>query len=158
MAKARRALLLRRCHKNYVWTMLLYVILALLDHGSTNISKQTRANVEVQGLELWLSGIGRPTGNARTERVIGTLKHEETKLQPEYSSEDEAHSRIKRAIEDYNFRRPNSGVGGFASNTVHHMVRSALCERRAQDRQNAREMRINYWKQESRTTVITGLT
>jgi len=130
----------------------------VLDHGSANISKQTRANVEVQGLELWLSGIGRPTGNARTERVIGTLKHEEIKLQPEYSSEDEALSRIRRAIGDYNFRRPNSGVGGFAPNAVHHMGRSALCERRAQGRQNAREMRINYWKQENRTTVITGLT
>jgi len=62
------------------------------------------------------------------------------------------------AINDYNFRRPNSGVGGFAPNAVHHMGRSALCERRAQGRQNAREMRINHWKQESRTTVITGLT
>lgn len=130
----------------------------VLDHGSANISKQTRANIEVQGLQLWLSGIGRPTGNARTERVIGTLKHEEIKLQPEYSSEDEAHSRIKRAIEDYNFRRPNSGIGGFAPNSVHHMGRSALCKRRAQGRQNAREMRINFWKKESRTTVITGLT
>ena len=130
----------------------------VLDHGSANISEQTRANVKVQGLEYWLSGIGRPTGNARTERVIGTLKHEEIKLQPEYSSEDEALTRIRRAINDYNFRRPNSGVGGFAPNAVNHMGRSALCERRAQGRQNAREMRINHWKQESRTTVITGLT
>ncbi|SMF31047.1 hypothetical protein, partial [Pseudobacteriovorax antillogorgiicola] len=43
--------------------------------GSANISRYTRSNIEVQGLELWLSGVGRPTGNARTERVIGTLKH-----------------------------------------------------------------------------------
>lgn len=130
----------------------------VLDHGSANVSKQTKANVEIQGLELWLSGIGRPTGNARTERVIGTLKHEEIKLQPEYSSEEEAIKRIRRAISDYNFRRPNAGVGGFAPNAVHHLGRSALKERRAQGRQNAREMRINYWKQEGRTTVITGLT
>ena len=120
----------------------------VLDHGSADVSKQTRANVEVQGLELWLSGIGRPTGNARTERVMGTLKHKEIKLQPEYSSEMETITRIRRAIIDYNLRRPNSVVGGFARNMVHHMGRSALCERRARYRQNARDMRINYWKQE----------
>jgi putative transposase len=128
----------------------------VLDHGSANISKQTRANVEIQGLEIWLSGVGRPTGNARTERVIGTLKHEEIKLQPEYASESEALSRIRRAINDYNFRRPNSGVGGFAPNSVHHMGRSALCERRAQGRQNARKMRIFNWKQETQIHVTTG--
>ena len=44
------------------------------DHGSANSAKYTRANIEIQGLKLWLSGIGRPTGKARTERVIGTLK------------------------------------------------------------------------------------
>lgn len=130
----------------------------VLDHGSANVSKQTKANIEIQGLELWLSGIGRPTGNARTERVIGTLKHEEIKLQAEYSSEVEAQSRIKRAITDYNFRRPNSGNGGFAPNLVHHMGRSALSERRAQGRQRARKMRILHWKKESQTTVIQGLT
>jgi putative transposase len=126
----------------------------VLDHGSANISKQTRSNIEIQGLELWLSGIGRPTGNARTERVIGTLKHEEIKLQPEYSTEKEAFTRIRRTISDYNFRRPNAGVGGFAPEAVHRLGRSALSQRRARGRQETREMRINHWKQESRTTVI----
>lgn len=55
--------------------------LLIADHGSPNVSRMTRENIEVQGLRLWLSGIGRPTGNARTERVIGTLKAEEIKLQ-----------------------------------------------------------------------------
>jgi transposase InsO family protein len=50
------------------------------DHGSANTAKFTRENIEVQGFDLWLSGIGRPTGNARTERAIGTLKEEEIKL------------------------------------------------------------------------------
>ena len=57
------------------------------DHGSANIAAYTRKNIEVQGLDLWLSGIGRPTGNARTERVIGTLKREEIKLQEQYENE-----------------------------------------------------------------------
>jgi transposase InsO family protein len=76
------------------------------DHGSANVAAYTRKNIEVQGLDLWLSGIGRPTGNARTERVIGTLKREEIKLQEKYESEQEARSRISAAIWDYNFRRP----------------------------------------------------
>ena len=47
------------------------------DHGSANIAKYTRTNIEVQGLDIWLSGVGRPTGNARAERVMNTLKREE---------------------------------------------------------------------------------
>ena len=89
------------------------------DHGSANTAAYTKKNIEVQGLDLWLSGIGRPTGNARTERVMGTLKREEIKLQDQYSSEEEARSRIGTAIWDYNFRRPNAGNGGFAPNSVH---------------------------------------
>jgi transposase InsO family protein len=76
------------------------------DHGSANCAKYTKNNIEIQGLKLWLSGIGRPTGNARTERVIGTLKREEIDLQEQYANEDEAKSSIKNAIWDYNFNRP----------------------------------------------------
>lgn len=100
------------------------------DHGSANTSAYTRSNIEVQGLDLWLSGIGRPTGNARTERVIGTLKEEEIKLQDHYADEDEAMRRIGYAIWDYNFQRPNAGVAGFAPNFVHQVGRKAAMERR----------------------------
>jgi transposase InsO family protein len=123
----------------------------VLDHGSANVSKYTRQNLEVQGLEIWLSGIGRPTGNARTERVIGTLKHEEIKLQSEYENEDEARARIDRAIRDYNFRRPNAGNGGFAPQLVHLRGRASLTKRREDGRQKARNIRVNYWKQEGRS-------
>jgi len=117
------------------------------DHGSANISRYTRANVEIQGLHLWLSGIGRPTGNARTERVIGTLKTEEIKLQDCYVNEEEARSRISYAIWDYNFRRPNAGNGGFAPNSVHHMGRHALTKRRLRARQITANQRRSYWRQ-----------
>ena len=100
------------------------------DHGSANIAAYTRKNIEIQGLDLWLSGIGRPTGNARTERVMGTLKREEIKLQEQYGSEEEARSRIGAASWDYNFRRPNAGNGDFAPNSVHLKGRKALTERR----------------------------
>lgn len=119
------------------------------DHGSANISRYTRTNIEVQGLDLWLSGIGRPTGNARTERVIGTLKAEEIKLQPCYESEDEGRTRIDAAIWDYNFHRPNSGNGGFAPNSVHHMGRHELTKRRNRARTSTMRLRRNYWSQET---------
>jgi len=61
-------------------------------------ASSTRANIEVQGLHLWLSGIGRPTGNARTERVIGALKAEEIKLQDGTSDNIEARSCIGTSI------------------------------------------------------------
>jgi putative transposase len=117
------------------------------DHGSANVAKYTRANIEIQGLHLWLSGIGRPTGNARTERVIGTLKREEILLQPSYESEEEAHAKIGSKIHDYNFHRPNAGVGGFAPNSVHHQGRLALQRRRSEARQETENKRRNYWNQ-----------
>lgn len=118
------------------------------DHGSANIAKYTRTNIEVQGLDLWLSGVGRPTGNARTERVMGTLKREEINLQEEYESEDEAKRRITAMIHDYNFYRPNQGNGGFAPNSVHHIGRHALTLRRKEARQFTQNRRRKYWTQE----------
>lgn len=118
------------------------------DHGSANIAKYTRNNVEVQGLDLWLSGIGRPTGNARTERVMGTLKREEINLQEEYESEAEAKMRITAMVHDYNFYRPNQGNGGFAPNSVHHIGRHVLSQRRKEARQFTQDKRRKHWTQE----------
>ena len=117
------------------------------DHGSANIATYTKQNIEVQGLDLWLSGIGRPTGNARTERVMGTLKREEIRLQDQYVSESEARSRITAAISDYNFRRPNAGNGGFAPNSVHNQGRRILTERRKAARQHTENRRRKHWDQ-----------
>ena len=111
------------------------------DHGSANIAAYTKKNIEVQAFDLWLSGIGRPIGNARTERVMGTLKREEIKLQDQYGSEGEARSRIGTAIWDYNFRRPNAGNGGFAPDSVHVQGRRALTERRKEARQHVRKQK-----------------
>jgi putative transposase len=116
------------------------------DHGSPNVSRWTRENIEVQGLKLWLSGIGRPTGNARTERVIGTLKTEEIKLQDCYIDEGEAQRRIAAVIHDYNFNRPNMGVGGHSPNAVHHMGRAALMSHRKSGRSKAIKSRTQFWK------------
>lgn len=118
------------------------------DHGSANIAKYTRVNIEVQGLDLWLSGIGRPTGNARTERVMGTLKREEIYLQDEYETENEARIKITAKIHDYNFYRPNQGNGGFAPNAVHHTGRYLLTKRRQEARQMVATKRRKHWTQE----------
>jgi transposase InsO family protein len=118
------------------------------DHGSANAAKYTRTNIEVQGLDLWLSGVGRPTGNARTERVMGTLKREEIDLQEEYESEEEAKKRITAMIHDYNFYRPNQGNGGFAPNSVHHTGRHVLSQRRKDARQFTQDKRRKHWTQE----------
>jgi putative transposase len=118
------------------------------DHGSANAAKYTKANIEILGLKLWLSGIGRPTGNARTERVIGTLKREEINLQEQYASEPEATKSIGQTIFDYNANRPNQGNGGFAPNLVHHAGRAVLTKRRLAARQRTQEMRRKHWKQE----------
>lgn len=117
------------------------------DHGSANVASYTKKNIEIQGLDLWLSGIGRPTGNARTERVIGTLKREEIKLQECYINEREARLRIGTAIWDYNFRRPNAGNGGFAPNSVHIQGRKILTKRRKEARQQTHNRRRTHWDQ-----------
>lgn len=84
------------------------------DHSSASTAAYTKNEIEIQGLKLWLSGIGRPTGNARTERVIGTLKREEIYLQEQHENEETAYKWIGAKIYDYNFHRPNQGNGGFA--------------------------------------------
>ena len=117
------------------------------DHGSANTSKFTRQNIEVQGLDLWLSGIGRPTGNARTERAIGTLKEEEIKLQDHYLSEKEARQRIHLKIWDYNHRRPHSGNGGFAPAYIHQWGRKIPMDQRKKNRQETENKRRESWKQ-----------
>ena len=117
------------------------------DHGSANTAAYTKSNIEIQGLKLWLSGIGRPTGNARTERVIGTLKREEIYLQEQYENEEMAYKLIGAKIYDYNFHRPNQGNGGFAPNSVHHQGRYELMKRREMARQKAQELRRKHWEQ-----------
>lgn len=121
--------------------------IVVADHGSANSSKHTRTNIEFLGLELWLSGVGRPTGNARTERVIGTLKREEILLEGEYKSESEAQRKIGHAIFDYNNLRPNAGNGGFAPSIVHQHGRKVLADQRIKHRQDSENERRNFWKQ-----------
>lgn len=119
--------------------------IVVADHGSANAAEYTRENIEILGLMLWLCGIGRPTGNARTERTIGTLKNEEIKLQERYEDEDEAFARIKAKINEYNFERPNAGNGGFAPNSVHVQGRHTLTMRRKKARQSTDDRRRIYW-------------
>lgn len=119
--------------------------IVVADHGSANTAEYTRENIEVLGLDLWLCGIGRPTGNARTERTIGTLKNEEIKLQERYTDEDEAFEKIKNKIHEYNFERPNAGNGGFAPNSVHVQGRYVLAERRKKARQTSENRRRIHW-------------
>lgn len=131
--------------------------IVVADHGSANTAAYTKNNIEIQGLKLWLSGIGRPTGNARTERVIGTLKREEIYLQEQYENEEVAHKLIGAKIYDYNFHRPNQGNGGFAPNSVHHQGRYELMKRRERARQKAQELRRKHWEQDQSpsNTVLT---
>lgn len=125
------------------------------DHGSANCAAYTKNNIEIQGLDLWLSGIGRPTGNARTERLIGTLKREEINLQEQYESETVALSSLGTSIWDYNFNRPNQGNGGFAPNSVHHIGRHELTMQRKRARQRTAELRRKHWAQETSPSNTT---
>lgn len=122
--------------------------IVVADHGSANTAEYTRNNIEVLGLQLWLCGIGRPTGNARTERTIGTLKNEEIKLQERYEDEDEAFEKIKNKIIEYNFERPNAGNGGFSPNSVHVLGRHVLMSRRKSARQTTEKRRRIYWEKQ----------
>lgn len=120
--------------------------IVVADHGSANNNSFTKKNLEILGLDLWLCGVGRPTGNARTERVIGTLRREELNFQHEYSSEAVAQEKIGHTIFDYNNQRPNQGNGGFAPAAVHQYGRMALTKQREEARQQAELERRNHWK------------
>lgn len=118
------------------------------DHGSANAAKYTKSNIEIQGLKLWLSGIGRPTGNARTERVIGTLKKRGDKSTGaicKRGRSQEIHWANNFRLQ---FQWPNQGNGGFAPNLIHHAGRAVLTKNRLAARQRTQEMRRKHWKQE----------
>lgn len=125
--------------------------IVVADHGSPNTASYTEENVEFLGLDLWLCGIARPTGNARTERTIGTLKHEEISLQKNYIDEKHAQEQIGQKIADYNFYRPNMGNGGFAPAVIHKHGRKKMYEERKINRQTALNERINSWSKQPGT-------
>jgi len=120
--------------------------IVVADHGSANNNSYTEKNLEFLGLDLWLCGVGRPTGNARTERAFGTLRREELNFQYEYGSEPEAQRKIGHTIFDYNFQRPNQGNGGFAPAMVHQHGRSMLTRHREEARHRAELERRDHWK------------
>lgn len=119
--------------------------MVVADHGSANTASYTAENLKILGLDLWLSGIGRPTGNARTERTIGTIRREELALQGAYRDELEARRRIGATIPDYNKFRPNAGNGGFVPNAVHAFGRAKLTEERNRQRRLTENQRREYW-------------
>lgn len=129
--------------------------IVVADHGSANNNSYTEKNLEFLGLDLWLCGVGRPTGNARTERVIGTLRREELNFQYEYLIESEAQKKIGQTIFDYNHVRPNRGNGGFAPAAVHQHGRSVLTQHREEARQQAELERRNYWKKSKNHEIET---
>lgn len=73
--------------------------IVVADHGSANTSDHTKNNIKLLGIDLWLFGIGRPTG-----------KNEEIKLQERDEDEDEAYERIKNKIHEYNFESQMPGT------------------------------------------------
>ena len=113
------------------------------DHGSPNTAKYTADNIEYLGLDLWLCGIARPTGNARTERTFGTLKREEISLEENYINEQYAQERLGKKIHDFNFYRPNIGNGGFAPAVIHQHGRKKMTDLRKTNRQTALNERLN---------------
>jgi putative transposase len=119
--------------------------IVVADHGSANTAEYTANNLKILGLNLWLSGIGRPTGNARTERTFGTIRREELALQDAYVDEPEARRRIAATLHDYNNFRPNAGNGGFAPNAVHVHGRAKLTEERNRLRRLTENQRREYW-------------
>jgi putative transposase len=129
--------------------------IVVADHGSANNNSYTEKNLEILGLDLWLCGIGRPTGNARTERVIGTLRREELNFQYEYSDEPEAQKKISKTIFDYNYQRPNQGNGSFAPALVHQHGRSKLTKIRREARQQSEIERRNHWMNEKNHGIET---
>lgn len=77
------------------------------------------------------------------------MKREEINLQEQYADEAEARRLIGKAIDDYNFIRPNQGNGGFAPSSIHHHGRDELMKRRKNARQKTQELRRRHWEQES---------
>lgn len=120
--------------------------LLVSDQGAPNKANATAKFLrQMLRVQHRLAAVNRPTGNARTERVIGTLRDAELNLQWTYATFDEARGRMAPTIQDYNQRRPNMGNGGFTPALVHRHGRKKLTEQRELLKQKAQERRYRAW-------------
>lgn len=120
--------------------------LLVSDQGAPNKSHSTAHFLkELLKVKHRLAAVNRPTGNARTERVMGTLRDLELNLQWTYATFDEARESVGPTIQDYNQRRPNMGNGGFTPSLVHRHGRKKLMMQRELLKQKAQERRYRSW-------------
>lgn len=129
------------------------------DHGAPNLSRPTQKVIQELELEHRLAAVQRPTGNARCERAIGSIKREEVDLQWQYPDYPTARKEIGAYIEYYNMKRPNMGNGYFIPADVHRQGRTPLMKQRMEGREKAKqeryEMNVGFLKPMIKKTALT---
>lgn len=92
-----------------------------VDRGSPNTAYVTRQFFKDIEADLSFARVQRPTDNAITERVFGTLKQEEIYIVGSYPDETSANVEIGRYIEYYCNERPHQALWNFTPKQVHEM-------------------------------------
>lgn len=117
-----------------------------VDQGSPNTSHVTREFFARIGADLSFTRVRRPTDNAMTERLYGTMKQEEIYLVGNYPDEQSAREELGQYIAYYNTQRPHQAVMNFTPAYVHKVNnKTLLLNERIQLKRKAREARKQYW-------------
>jgi transposase InsO family protein len=119
-----------------------------VDRGAPNTAHVTREFFEEMGAELSFSRVNRPTDNARTERLFGTIKQEEIYVVGNYPDEISARREIGQYLDYYHHRRPHQGLWNFTPAYVHHVNnKSQILDELNKLKINSKHRRKQYWTQ-----------
>lgn len=123
-----------------------------VDRGSPNTSWVTKEFFRDLEADLSFARVRRPTDNAITERVYGSIEQEEIYLVGNYPDERSAREEIGRYIAHYNHRRPHQVLMNFTPGYVHQgNNKTMLSQERQALKRAAREQRRMYWLQANQT-------
>ena len=123
-----------------------------VDRGSPNTSGITEEFFEMRGAELSFVRVRRPTDNALTERLYGTIKQEEIYVVGNYPDEISAKQVIGRYLEHYHQHRPHQGLMNFTPAHVHEVNhKSQLMAEHKELKRKTRERRKADWAEQQKT-------
>lgn len=118
-----------------------------VDRGSPNTSLITQEFFAIMGADLSFARVHRPTDNALTERVIGTVKQEEIYVVSSYPDEQSSREEIGSYLNIYNNDRPHQSLWNFTPAHVHEVNnKTKILEELVRLKQETKLKRKLYWE------------
>lgn len=130
-----------------------------VDRGSPNTAHLTQDFFDDLGAELSYARVHRPTDNAITERLFGTVKQEEIYLVGSYPDEQSGWEEIGRYLEFYHNQRPHQALWNFTPAHVHAVNnKSLILEELKRLKTQTKQRRKEYWQSHDRPVQMAEKT